>query len=61
MNYVDGSVVAVPTANRDKFLRHAQDAAVVSKEHCALQVVECWGDGDGYRQASWYRAGLNRA
>ena len=44
MNYVDGFVAAVPTANRDKFLRHAQDAAIVFKEHGALQVVECWGN-----------------
>ena len=44
MNYVDGFVAAVPTANRDKFLRHAQDAAVVFKEYGALQVVECWGN-----------------
>ena len=44
MNYVDGYVAAVPTANREQFLRHARDAAVVSKEHGALQVVECWGD-----------------
>ena len=44
MNYVDGFVAAVPTANRDKFLRHAQDAATVFKEHGALQVVECWGN-----------------
>lgn len=44
MNYVDGFVAAVPTANRDKFLRHAQEAAVVFKEHGALQVVECWGN-----------------
>jgi uncharacterized protein YbaA (DUF1428 family) len=44
MNYVDGFVAAVPTANRDKYLRHAQDAAVVFKEHGALQVVECWGN-----------------
>jgi uncharacterized protein YbaA (DUF1428 family) len=43
MNYVDGFVAAVPTANRDKFLRHAQEAAVLFKEHGALQVVECWG------------------
>ena len=44
MNYVDGFVAAVPTANRDKYLRHAQDAAVVFKEFGALQVVECWGN-----------------
>jgi uncharacterized protein YbaA (DUF1428 family) len=44
MNYVDGFVAAVPTANRDKYVRHAQAAAVVFKEHGALAVVECWGE-----------------
>jgi uncharacterized protein YbaA (DUF1428 family) len=44
MNYVDGFVVAVPTANREKYQRHAQAAAAVFKENGALQVVECWGD-----------------
>lgn len=44
MNYVDGFVAAVPTANREKYQKHAEDAAVVFKEHGALQVVECWGD-----------------
>jgi uncharacterized protein YbaA (DUF1428 family) len=44
MNYVDGFVAAVPTANREAFQRHAQAAAVVFKENGALSVVECWGD-----------------
>jgi uncharacterized protein YbaA (DUF1428 family) len=44
MSYVDGFVAAVPTANREKFRKHAEAAAVVFKEHGALQVVECWGD-----------------
>ncbi len=44
MTYLEGFVAAVPTANRDIFLQHARDAAVVFKEHGALQVVECWGD-----------------
>lgn len=43
MAYVDGFVAAVPTANREKFLHHAEAAAVVFKEHGALKVVECWG------------------
>ncbi len=43
MTYVDGFVAAVPTANRDAYLRHAQVAAAVFKEHGALYVVECWG------------------
>jgi len=44
MSYVDGFVAAVPTANREVYKRHAQDAAAVFKEHGALAVVECWGD-----------------
>jgi uncharacterized protein YbaA (DUF1428 family) len=44
MSYIDGFLAAVPTANREKFRRHAEEAAVVFKEHGALKVVECWGD-----------------
>lgn len=44
MSYVDGFVAAVPTANRDAYLRHAREAAAVFRENGALQVVECWGD-----------------
>ena len=44
MNYVDGFVVAVPTANREKYEQHARDAATVFKDHGALRVTECWGD-----------------
>jgi uncharacterized protein YbaA (DUF1428 family) len=44
MAYVDAFVAAVPTANRDAYLRHAAAAAAAFREHGALQVVECWGD-----------------
>jgi uncharacterized protein YbaA (DUF1428 family) len=44
MAYIDGFVLAVPTANRELFKRHAEDAALVFKEAGALQVRECWGD-----------------
>ena len=44
MAYVDGFVLAIPTANRDVYRRHAEEAAVMFKEHGALQLVECWGD-----------------
>jgi uncharacterized protein YbaA (DUF1428 family) len=44
MNYIDGFIVAVPTASRDTYLAHARAAAQVFKEHGALNVVECWGD-----------------
>ena len=44
MEYIDGLVAAVPTANKAKYLEHARAAAVVFKEHGALRVVDCWGD-----------------
>ena len=44
MNYVDGFVCAVPTANRAAYVKYAGDSAVLFKEHGALSIVECWGD-----------------
>ncbi len=44
MTYVDGFVAAVPTANRDAYVKHCQVAGLVFKEHGALTVVDCWGD-----------------
>ncbi|MBA2965138.1 MULTISPECIES: DUF1428 domain-containing protein [Ramlibacter] len=44
MNYVDGFVIAVPTAKKEAYLRHATVAAQVFKEFGALEIVECWGD-----------------
>jgi uncharacterized protein YbaA (DUF1428 family) len=42
--YVDGFVLAVPTANKEIYREHAAKAAAVFKEHGALTCVECWGD-----------------
>ena len=44
MSYIDGFVAAVPAANKEKFIAHAEMAAAVMKEAGALKVVECWGD-----------------
>jgi uncharacterized protein YbaA (DUF1428 family) len=44
MAYVDGFVAAVPTENRAAYLKMAEQAAVVFKEHGAVKVVERWGD-----------------
>ena len=44
MNYVDGFVAAVPSANLEAYLKHAEAAAAVFKTHGAIRVVECWGD-----------------
>jgi len=43
MQFVDGFVAAVPTANKQKFQDHAQLAAGVFRENGALQVIETWG------------------
>jgi uncharacterized protein YbaA (DUF1428 family) len=42
--YVDGFVAAVANAKKQDYLDHAQQAAVVFKDHGAQSVVECWGD-----------------
>ncbi len=44
MSYVDGFVIAVPTANKDAFRKMAAEIATVFREHGALRVVECWGN-----------------
>ena len=43
MNYVDGFVLAVPTAKKEDYRKLAETAARVFKDHGALTVVECWG------------------
>ena len=44
MNYVDGFVLAVPTANKEAYRKLAQTMAPLFLEHGALGMVECWGD-----------------
>lgn len=44
MAYVDGFVIAVPTANKSAFRKLAAEMAPIFKNHGATSVVECWGD-----------------
>lgn len=44
MAYIDGFVAAVPTANKDAFLKHAREIDALFIKHGATKVVECWGD-----------------
>jgi len=44
MAYVDGYVLAVPTANKAAYIKLARLASKVFKDHGALAVVENWGD-----------------
>lgn len=44
MTYVEGFVLAVPTANKEAYRKHAADAAPLFREFGASRMVECWGD-----------------
>lgn len=44
MAYIDGFVIAVPTANKQKFIDHANEGDSVFMEFGAARVLECWGD-----------------
>jgi len=44
MSYIDGFVIAVPNANREKFIEHARTFDAIFVEYGAIRVVECWGD-----------------
>ena len=44
MSYIDGFVIAVPTADKQKFIDHAKTIDVMFLEMGATRVIECWGD-----------------
>jgi uncharacterized protein YbaA (DUF1428 family) len=44
MTYVDGFVLAVPTANKEEYRQHAAGAAPLFKEFGVKRMVETWGD-----------------
>ncbi len=44
MSYIDGFVIAVPKANKEKFIHHAGTADPVFLEWGATRVLECWED-----------------
>ncbi len=44
MSYIDGFVLAVPKANKQKFIEHATTADPVFMEMGATRVWECWAD-----------------
>lgn len=44
MPYIDGFVIAVPTANKEKFIAHAREFDPVFIEYGATRIIEGWGD-----------------
>lgn len=43
MTYYTGSITAVPTANRQKYIKHARAAWKLLRDHGASRMVESWG------------------
>lgn len=57
MPYIDGFVLAVPTANKQKFIDHAEKGDSVFLDYGATRVLECWGDDvPGGQQTDFRRA-----
>jgi uncharacterized protein YbaA (DUF1428 family) len=44
MSYIDGFVIAVPTANKQQFIEHANVFDKLFIDLGALRILECWGD-----------------
>ena len=44
MTYIDGFVIAAPTANKQKFIDHAKLVDSLFMELGAVRILECWGD-----------------
>lgn len=57
MTYVEGFVIAVPKANKEKFIAHAEMGDAVFMEHGATRILECWQDDvpEG-KQTDFFRA-----
>jgi len=54
MSYIDGFVLAVPTAKKEEYLEHARASVPVFKKYGALRMVENWGvDVPGGEQTSF--------
>ncbi|HKX22852.1 MAG TPA: DUF1428 domain-containing protein [Rhizorhapis sp.] len=57
MTYIDGFVIAVPTANREKFIEHAKKGDSVFLDLGATRILECWGDDVPHgKQTDFYGA-----
>ena len=44
MSYIDGFVIAVPTANKEQFIEHARKGDSIFIDYGATRVLENWAD-----------------
>ena len=44
MTYIEGFIAAVPTANKDAYKKHAEEAAPLFREFGVARMVENWGN-----------------
>lgn len=44
MTYIDGFLIAVPKANKQKFIEHAQKGDSAFMDLGATRILECWED-----------------
>lgn len=57
MAYIDGFVIAVPTANKQQFIDHARHFDTLLLDMGAIRILECWGDDVQHgKQTDFYRA-----
>lgn len=57
MAYIDGFVIAVPKANKDKFIAHAKLGDQVFMDYGATRILECWQDDVSKgKQTDFFRA-----
>ena len=57
MPYIDGFVMAVPTANKQAFIEYAEEFDPIFLEYGATRVLECWGNDVPHgKQTDFYRA-----
>src|SRR5437764_15151898 len=57
MSYIEGFVIAVPSANKETFREHAAEFADVAREFGVERQVEAWGDDVQHGKVTdFYRA-----